>query len=107
MNCPHCAATSIRERAKKTKLGYTMFFCPNCRHIFNERTGTPFNYLEFPTDIVLLAVLWRVLYQPNLPAGGVVFFVFGVFFSPVKGGGWGGCVCSLLPPQCMNQAKGQ
>jgi putative transposase len=60
MNCPHCAATSPRERAKKTKLGYAIFFCPHCRHIFNERTGTPFTYLEFPTDIVLLAVLWRL-----------------------------------------------
>src|SRR5215831_15229551 len=36
---------------KKTKLGYTTFFCPHCLWTFNERTGTPFNSLEFPTDI--------------------------------------------------------
>lgn len=57
MNCPSCAATTTRKRMKKTKLGYMTFFCPQCRCTFNERTGTAFNYLEFPTDIVLLAVL--------------------------------------------------
>jgi putative transposase len=57
MNCPDCAAITTRKRSKKTKLGYTTFFCPHCLWTFNERTGTPFNYLEFPTDIVLLAVL--------------------------------------------------
>ena len=66
MNCPHCAATTTKERAKKTKLGYTTFFCPRCRSTFNERTGTPFNYLEFPTDVVLLAVVWRLRYKLSL-----------------------------------------
>jgi putative transposase len=47
MNCPHCTETTTQKRAKKTKLGYTTFFCPKCRCTFNERTGTPFNYLEF------------------------------------------------------------
>jgi len=56
MNGPHCAATSTKERGKKTKLGYRAFRCSACKHLFNERTGTPFNYLEFPTDIVLLVM---------------------------------------------------
>ena len=30
---------------------------------FNERSSTPFNDLQFPTDIVLLAVLWRLRYK--------------------------------------------
>ena len=30
--------------------------------MFNERTGTA-NYLQFPTDTVLLAVLWRLRYK--------------------------------------------
>jgi transposase-like protein len=66
MNCPYCVATTTKKRTKKTKLGYTTFFCPHCRCTFNERTGTPFNYLEFPTDIVLLAVLWRLRYKLSL-----------------------------------------
>lgn len=31
MNCPHCTATTIRKRAKKTELGYATFFCAMCR----------------------------------------------------------------------------
>jgi putative transposase len=66
MNCPYCRVITTKKRTKKTKLGYTTFFCPCCRCTFNERTGTPFNYLEFPTDIVLLAVFWRLRYKLSL-----------------------------------------
>ena len=31
--------------------------------LLEERTGTPFNDLQYPTDIVLLAVLWRLRYK--------------------------------------------
>jgi transposase-like protein len=59
MNCSHCASSSTKEQHKKTVLGYRTFRCSACQRIFNERTGTPFNYLEYsPTDIVLLVVLW-------------------------------------------------
>ena len=34
--------------------------------IFNERTGTPFTFLEYPTDIVLLVLLWRLRYTLRL-----------------------------------------
>jgi hypothetical protein len=37
-----------------------------CKRTFNERTGTPFNSLEYPTDIVLLVVLWRLRYKLSL-----------------------------------------
>ena len=30
---------------------------------FNERTGTCFNHLQYPTDVVCLVVLWRVRYK--------------------------------------------
>jgi hypothetical protein len=44
-------------------LGYQRFSCRCCRRRFNDRTGTPFNDLQFPTDIVLLAVSWRLRYK--------------------------------------------
>ena len=55
MTCPHCHSTAIRRRKQRTALGYRRFSCANCDRRFNERTGTPFNELQFPTDIVLLA----------------------------------------------------
>jgi transposase-like protein len=57
MNCLHCASTATKEQSRKTSLGYRTFCCLACKRTFNERTGTPFNYLEYPTDIVLLVVL--------------------------------------------------
>jgi transposase-like protein len=67
MNCPPlCCHWNPRSEPAKTKLGYTTFFCPQCRSLFNERTGTLFNYLEFPPAIVLLVVLWRLRYKLSL-----------------------------------------
>ncbi len=60
MTCPHCATTTT-ELPKRTLLGYHIFRCAACQRQFNERTDTPFNFLEFPTDVVLLVVLWRLL----------------------------------------------
>jgi putative transposase len=59
MNCPHCASATTKEQTKKTALGYQTFRCLDGKQAFNERTGTPFNFLECLTDIVLLVVLWR------------------------------------------------
>jgi putative transposase len=66
MTCPHCAAITTTELTKRTQLGYRIFRCSACRRQFNQRTATPYNYLEFPTDIVLLVVLWRLRYKLSL-----------------------------------------
>ena len=66
MNCPHCASATTKEQTRKTTLGYCLFRCSVCKRLFNERTGTPFNFLEYPTDVVLLVVLWRLRYKLSL-----------------------------------------
>ena len=81
MNCPHCAATTTRKRTKKTKLGYATFFCPQCKHTYNERTGTPFNYLETSTDVVFLVVLWRLRYKLSLRDVAEMFLERGFVFT--------------------------
>jgi hypothetical protein len=47
-------------------LGYRTFHCSACKRLFNERTGTAFNFLEYPIDVVLLVVLWRLRYKLSL-----------------------------------------
>ena len=63
MSCPHCLSTSVSKRKFRTSLGYRTFNCRDCDRRSNERSGTPFNDLQFPTDIVLLAVFWRLRYK--------------------------------------------
>ena len=62
MTCPHCGSEETSRRRRRSSLGYRTSACRACHRIFNERTGTPFNELQYPTDIVLLAVLWRLRY---------------------------------------------
>ncbi len=66
MACPHCGAITTTEQTDRTALGYRKFRCYACKRLFNERTGTPFNFLEYPTDIVLLVIVWRVRYKLSL-----------------------------------------
>jgi transposase-like protein len=45
MNCPYCPSINTTERPQRTLLGYRSFRCQDCTRLFNERTGTPFNFL--------------------------------------------------------------
>src|SRR3954464_12004742 len=66
MTCPHCQTDDTQKLAAATGLGYCRFRCRQCGCRFNERTGTPFNHLEFPTDIVFQVVLFRLLFKLSL-----------------------------------------
>ena len=81
MSCPHCAATATTERPQRTSLGYRTFRCSACRRTYNERTGTPFNHLQYPTDLVLLVVLWRLRYKLRLRDLAEMFVTRGVVFT--------------------------
>jgi len=52
MNCPHCHSAQTTLLQCTTELGHAVFCCRDCGRTFNERTGTPFNFLHVPTDIV-------------------------------------------------------
>ena len=81
MNCPYCASTSTTQLARKSSLGYKVFRCRACTRVFNERTGTVFNHLQFPTDIVLLVVLWRLRYKLSLRDLAEMFLARGFEFT--------------------------
>jgi transposase-like protein len=66
MTCPHCQTDHTQKLDRVTDLGYSRFRCRRCRRRFNERTGTPFNHLEFPTDIVFQVVVFRLLFKLSL-----------------------------------------
>jgi putative transposase len=107
MKCPHCAATTMRKRAKKTELGYATFFCSTCRRTFNERTGTLFNYLEVPTDIVFLVVLWRLRYKLSLRDIAEMFLTRGFVFTHETVRDWEARFAPLVADQLRTKRRGQ
>ena len=66
MTCPYCQSTATVERPDRTELGYRRFRCRTCERGFNERTGTPYNRLQYPIDVVCLVVPWRFRYKLSL-----------------------------------------
>ncbi len=63
MNCPDCYSAHTTRLQRTTNLGYAMFRCRDCHRTFNERTSTPFNFVEVPTDIVFQVLLCRLRYK--------------------------------------------
>lgn len=107
MHCPHCTSPSTKEQSKKTILGYRTFRCSACRHIFNERTGTPFDYLEYPTDIVLLVVLWRLRYKLSFRDVAEMFLERGWSFTHETVRDWESRFAPLIADQLRIKRRGQ
>jgi transposase-like protein len=107
MPCPHCAATTTTEVTKRTQLGYRIFRCSACQRQFNERTGTPYNYLAFPTDIVLLVVLWRLRYKLSLRDLAEMFLERGFAFTHEAVREWEARFAPLIAEQLRGKRKGQ
>jgi transposase-like protein len=66
VTCPHCSSARIAARKRRTSLGCRIFACHDCRRTFNERTAGSFNHLQYPTDVVTMAVIWRLRYKFSL-----------------------------------------
>lgn len=66
VTCPHCHSSRISRRKRRNSLGYRTFACRECHRTFNERTMGSFNRRQYPTDAVVLAVIWRLRYKLSL-----------------------------------------
>lgn len=82
MRGPHGQATATTERPDQTELGDRRFRCHACQRGFNERTGTPFNRLQYATDVVGLVVLWRLRYKVSLRDVAEMFLQRGLILTP-------------------------
>ena len=107
MFCPHCQSSSIRNLNHTTDLGYAVFRCGDCGRKFNERTGTPFNFLEFPTDIVFEIVLCRLLYKLSLRDLAQMFLLRGFEFTHEAVREWEERFAPLLAEQIRRKRKGK
>ena len=107
MPCPHCQSSRTQEQIKKTSLGYRTFRCAACTRRCNERTGTLFNDLCAPTDVVFLVVLWRLRYPLSLRHLAEMFLERGFAFSHETVRSWEALVAPLLTEQLRARRKGK
>jgi len=105
--CPHCAGIATVEQRRRTALGYRTFRCSRCRRIFNERTGTPYNHLQYPTDLVLLVVLWRLRYKLSLRDLAEMFLERGFVCSHEAVRDWEARCAPLLTDRLRAKRRGQ
>ena len=106
IQCPHCSSSTATQLSRKTALGYNVFRCRACRRLFNERTGTLFNFLEFPTDIVLLVVLWRLRYKLSLRDLAEMFLERGFEFTHEAVRDWERRFAPLIARQLRRRRRG-
>ncbi len=107
MPCPHCASPTTTRQHRTTALGYQTFRCAACWRSFNERTGTSFNFLEYPTDVVLLVVLWRLRYKLSLRDLAEMFLERGFVFSHETVRDWEARFAPLLAEHLRAKRWGQ
>jgi putative transposase len=88
-------------------LGYRLFRCRPCRRTFNERTGTPFNHLQVPTDIALLVVLWRLRYKLSLRDLAEMFLTRGFTFTHEAVREWEERFAPLLTERLRAKRRGK
>lgn len=106
MSCPHCESTAITKRPDCTELGYRRFRCRTCKREFNERTGMPFNRLQYPTDLVCLVIFWRVRYKLSLRDLAEMFLQRGLVFTHEAVREWAMKLTPLLSGSLRKQRHG-
>src|SRR3954470_23510055 len=66
MDCVACGSAAVTERPDRTARGYRRFRCRDCGKQYNERSGGLLNHTQCPSDVIALAVLWRLRYRLTL-----------------------------------------
>src|SRR3954452_19268052 len=107
MTCPYCGSRPTRKLRVPTDLGYSRFKCCSCRRTFAKRTGTPFNFLEMPTDIVFQVVLFRLLFKLSLRDLMQLFLIRGYEFSYETVRDWEARFAPLLADQVRRRRQGR
>src|SRR5207253_10174866 len=106
MNCPYCSSCATTCLARNTSLGYPTCRCATCGRKFNERTATQYNHLQFPTDVVLLVVLWRLRYKLSLRDRAEMFLIRGFEFTHETVRDWEARFAPLIADQLRMKGRG-
>lgn len=107
MNCPHCHSTRTTKLKRTTELGYLVFRCRECNRTFNERSGTTFNFLEVPTDIVFQVLLCRLRYKMSFRDVAEFFLLRGFEFTHETLRDWEARFAPIFAARLRTKRKGK
>jgi len=72
MHCPHCQSKKFKSINKKTTLGYKQY---------NERTGSKLNFIEYPTEVVMLVTYHYYRFKVSLDDVVELMAMRGIYLS--------------------------
>jgi putative transposase len=107
MDCPHCQSSATTERPDVTARGCRRFRCRSCGRGFNERTGSVFNRVQYPPDVICLVVLWRVRYKLSFRDLTEMFLDRGVVFTHEAVREWEAKLAPVLSETLRKQRRGK
>ena len=107
MDCPHYSSSNFKLRNKKTALGYQIYFCNNCHKQYNERTGSPFNRLQFATELIFEVVLWRLRYKLSFRNLAEMFLTRGFVFTHEAVREWEEKFAPFISNDLQNERRGK
>jgi len=84
-----------------------MFRCPACRRTCNERTNTPFDHLQAPTDVAVLVVLWCLQYKLSLGNVAEMVLTRGFSFTHETAPAWEERLAPLLTARLKTRRRGK
>ena len=106
MDCPYCHSPHTTPLKRTTDLGYTVFRCQHCQRTFNERTGTPFNFIEVPTDILFQVLVCRFRYKLSYRDVAEFFLVRGFAFTHETVRAWEARFAPIFAAELRAKRKG-
>ena len=107
MDCVGCGSAAVTERPERTARGYRRFRCRECGKGFNERSGTPLNHAQYPSDVIALVVLWRLRYRLTLRDLAEMFLQRGIVFSHEAVRDWEAKLAPALADELRGRRHGR
>lgn len=84
-----------------------MFRCRKCKRTFNQRSGTLFNFVEVPTDIIFQVLLCRLRYKMSFRDVAEFFVLRGFEFTHETVREWEARFAPIFVEQLRQKRKGK
>ena len=81
MQCPHCESMNTRHCKSETVLGYRQFRCRSCNSQYNERTGTSYNKIHYPIEVITFTLYLYYRFRNSLDDAVELMITRGVHIS--------------------------